>query len=766
MRKAMVVAVFLALSTLGVADPVSISYVASLSLEVAIQAGEPFTVGDQVFLAYFVTNEGEVTLSDVKVVDSVLGEIPLDKTVLAPGESTEGVAAYVVTEADVCSGISTTATATAIDPCGVEISTSVEVSIEVEYDVGLKITKEVNKLEVLPGEPIIYTYTVENVGNVTLTDVVVTDSLLGNVPLNPEGTPITLAPGETATGSLTYTPSEDEICTTITNKAFATAVDPCGREVSVETEGELSVKVISPPAAITLQCFTDKTEAMVGEQVMYTYILINSGQVPLRNIALVDTLIGEIELPKTELAPGEEMKVEVFYTVTEADVCADLVNVANVTAVAPCETVSAECTTVVKPLYRAILSLTKVADKEAVRVGDEVTYTYTVTNEGNVTLTDVAIVDAALGPVPFDNGDLAVKLAPGESATAHMTYTVTEDDICAPIANKATATALDPCGNEVVAEATLELDVTYTARLELEVWPDKTQAHLGDTVIFNYKVRNAGDVTLTDVVVIDERLGEVLTVASLAPYEWAVGTAPYQVTEADLCQVLEIKAEATANDICGNPVGPVPAFQAPIARLAVEKATEFEGPANVGDVITYTFTVTNVGGTPLKDIKGVDSLLGGEFVVEAELLMPGEVATGEATYTVTALDATGLPIVNVHTVTAVDLWGNPVGPVKVTCSVPTVISSLLKEWSVKGHHLAMFQNNTGQTVKGFRILFDRPVTEVKQLAFGGMAPIVGELNEEGMEATFMGEIAPNATLLVEWLPEDAQVVALVWILEE
>ena len=96
------------------------------------------------------------------------------------------------------------------------------------------------------------------------------------------------------------------------------------------------------------------------------------------------------------------------------------------------------------------LSMTKVADNTGpVTVGDVITYTYTVTNDGNTTIRDVAITDTHNGsdpaPIPAgetlltdtsptgDSTDAAADgswdvLAPGDVLTFTGTYTVTQDD--------------------------------------------------------------------------------------------------------------------------------------------------------------------------------------------------------------------------------------------------------------------------------------------------------------------------------------------------
>ena len=98
------------------------------------------------------------------------------------------------------------------------------------------------------------------------------------------------------------------------------------------------------------------------------------------------------------------------------------------------------------------LVVNKIAnDTTDVTAGQVITYTYTVTNAGNVTISNVALTDAhnASGPVPVPgSGTLTTDagtvgdstdsnsadniwsvLAPGDTVTFTATYTVTQTDI-------------------------------------------------------------------------------------------------------------------------------------------------------------------------------------------------------------------------------------------------------------------------------------------------------------------------------------------------
>lgn len=90
--------------------------------------------------------------------------------------------------------------------------------------------------------------------------------------------------------------------------------------------------------------------------------------------------------------------------------------------------------------------LTKVASAETVGSGDEVIYTYTETNDGDVALTDVSVSDDFCSPVEYVSGDtnLNGELDPGETWEFECTTTLDESTT-----NVAIAHGLDPRGNDV-----------------------------------------------------------------------------------------------------------------------------------------------------------------------------------------------------------------------------------------------------------------------------------------------------------------------------
>lgn len=88
------------------------------------------------------------------------------------------------------------------------------------------------------------------------------------------------------------------------------------------------------------------------------------------------------------------------------------------------------------------LAVTKSADRTSAVVGDTITYSYTIANTGNVTVSNLSLEDDRLGAIPLSN----TTLAPGDNITATATYTITISDLPGPIINTAEATGVMPDG--------------------------------------------------------------------------------------------------------------------------------------------------------------------------------------------------------------------------------------------------------------------------------------------------------------------------------
>ena len=210
--------------------------------------------------------------------------------------------------------------------------------------------------------------------------------------------------------------------------------------------------------------------------------MTNTGNVTLASVAVNDPSAGSVTCPTPAspgLAPGdsETCTADQPVTVTQADIDAGSVNdtatatgtdtdgvqsapssgAASVPAAKAAPAVSVDKSAAVDPA----------SDQDGVQVGDTISYSYKVTNTGNVTLASVAVNDPSAGsvtcPTPASPG-----LAPGDSetCTADQPVTVTQADIDAgSVSDTATATGTDTNGNESPSSAPSTIAVPATPRV-------------------------------------------------------------------------------------------------------------------------------------------------------------------------------------------------------------------------------------------------------------------------------------------------------------
>ncbi|ROQ63234.1 putative repeat protein (TIGR01451 family) [Streptomyces sp. 840.1] len=180
-----------------------------------------------------------------------------------------------------------------------------------------------------------------------------------------------------------------------------------------------------------------------GARVPYEYVATNSGNVPLTDVNVTDDRVTDISCPRTTLGVGETMTCTGTYTVTDADGTAGSVtNTATAQGKDGGTPVVSPPDDVTLPVRSGPgLRLEKSADDtREYRAGDEVTYTYTVTNTGPEQLTGIAVTDDRVSAVTCGTTTLAPAGQEGDSTTCTGTYTVTDEDAAqGSVTNTATA---------------------------------------------------------------------------------------------------------------------------------------------------------------------------------------------------------------------------------------------------------------------------------------------------------------------------------------
>ena len=291
---------------------------------------------------------------------------------------------------------------------------------------------------------------------------------------------------------------------------------------------------------------------------------------------------------------------------------------------------------------------------------DTVTYTFTVTNQGNTPLTSVTVTDPLLGgllaaaPSGDTNNNTILDIT--ETWVYVQDYVVTQSDIdTGSITNQATASGTGAEGVvtdlsgatisddiptvTIIPEACLDAIAITKAGVFNDVDTSGCTTAGIDTVTYTFTVTNGGNTPLSSVSVTDPLLGGLLTATPsgdtntngiLDITETWVYVQDYSVTQSDI-DTGSITNQATATgegvegivtDVSGDTItDDTPTVtilqEACIDAIALTKTGVFNDVDTSGcttagiDTVTYTFTVTNGGNTPLSSVSVTDPLLGG-----------------------------------------------------------------------------------------------------------------------------------------------------------
>ena len=578
------------------------------------------------------------------------------------------------------------------------------------------------------GDTILYTIAVTNTGDTTLTGVVLIDpfiqsSLDKNADGVIDGLDIVsgddnadglLDLGETWVWTGTYEVTQADIDNrgtydspvdpdeindnVIRNLVFVSTDQGATEDAEIDTTLDYDPQVRVVKTADVLNADgSDDTDDIIdtaGDVIDYTVRVINIGNVSLTNFQLTDELAAStfdrngdgvtdiLDVVSGDdgngiLDVGEEWVLRGVYEVTQSvidsrgtfdgpdpDTLNDNIvrNTVNISTEALDQSIAGVGDSNTEVDYRPVILIQKEGtlynpdgsldeDGAVDSAGEVIAYTLQVANAGNVTLSDVVVVDPMIAASMDKNGDGIIDindsdggdvnanglLDVGEAWLFSGEYVVTQEVIEARgtydgpdpdtlndsvIRNFAGATSLATDEQQVTRDTFADTRLVITPALSVEkLFLNVSEGNGneladadGDVLNYRVVVTNSGNVTLTDVSVTDPLTGQNLSGITLAPGESQEFLTSYNLTQADLDNQGggdgDIDNTVTADS---TETGPEEASAAaPLVYnpdLSIEKTADVEEVDEIGDVIQYTIAVSNTGNITLSGVTVVDPLI-------------------------------------------------------------------------------------------------------------------------------------------------------------
>ena len=577
------------------------------------------------------------------------------------------------------------------------------------------------------GDEIPFTITVKNVSKAAAKDITVIDQdatiVKGDGYIIDAGIAkiSVLASGaEVKVNAVHVVTEADILAGTVDNHATVKAED---KEYSVtaktdDIEGVDTTLVVEKTSDVA-----EGTAAELDQVITYTIKVTNKGNVTYKNVVVEDelegltitgTTKGDIEgrtVKIDALAVGETVEITATYKVTEADITAGQVtNVAtakadpvkdpkeNKTKVPENSGSKTDLTEKSAPSLGVVKEASEPKDGKAYTLGEEVTYTITVTNNGNVTIKNIVVEDTLTGLKetidelkPIGSGISTENINFVKFTTTH---TITQEDILkGTYVNVATAKGTDPSGKPVKGEdeesiTPEDINTTLTVEKTSDV-EENAKAALGQTIHYTITVKNDGNVDYSNVVVTDKLAGlknikadatnaavnekdGTVTIPTLAVGQTVTITAEYTVTSEDILKGNVLNAVTAKGDNVPDPKDPDEPKKPEggdekkdetddvNTTLTVEKTSDVEEnvKAALGQTIHYTITVKNDGNVDYSNVVVSDKLAGLKNIkADAENATVSE--DGIVTIPTLAVDQT-VSITGEYTVTTEDILNGSV----------------------------------------------------------------------------------------------------------
>ncbi len=244
------------------------------------------------------------------------------------------------------------------------------------------------------------------------------------------------------------------------------------------------------------------------------------------------------------------------------------------------------------------LKVNRTIAPEVVRRGKEVTVLYELVNQGNVKLTNIQVKENRLISTRTQT---VAALDPG--ATAKVTFTKT--NVTGDLTSSALVTYRKD-GERKTEQITVQpVQVPLaTPRLTYTLTADKTQVNIGETVTLTLEIKNAGNISYSNVTVTDPKLGDVFTSLQIGAGQTRELKKEVIVNEtATYAFTLKLEDNTGTTQEEKVPELKVSAYtEGQMLRLNLTLSAQNETISSLPGDIRFDLTVTNDSNTTAKNI--------------------------------------------------------------------------------------------------------------------------------------------------------------------
>lgn len=388
---------------------------------------------------------------------------------------------------------------------------------------------------------------------------------------------------------VSYTVTQDDIDNGgVVNPALTHDNTATLQALQLETpvDASVSVSILQNPHVTLAKTATvaGGTADHAGEVISYAINVTNDGNMTLTSPVVADpavsgltqVLSGSFNAGDTDqdgkIDVGETWQYSASHTVTQAEMDSGgtISNTASVTTAQNATDSDTASVTIEQHPHIVLDKIATVAGGTA-DAGEVISYAITITNDGNVTLTNPLVSDpsvADLGPVlsgGFNAGDTDHdgSVDVGETWQYSATHTVTQAEFDAGGTINNTASVSTDQGANSSDSASVALASTISmafakAALGFHDANSNNVADAGETVDFSFTVSNTGNTTLHNIGVVDldgavHVVGSTITSLAAGSSDSTSWTGSYVLTDADIAAGYHDNTAVAAGDEASVP---------------------------------------------------------------------------------------------------------------------------------------------------------------------------------------------------------------------